>query len=79
MDSMTQCDATLTSQKLLYTRAAIDLMRVRIEELRSRKNDPTSIQFLGRNFPLVQELHRLWDALPERSGVPHPCDVWSWL
>lgn len=76
---MTQDDATPTSQQLAYMMAALNLMRARIEELRTTKNDASSILFLGRNFPLVQELHRLWDALPDLKGVPHPCEVWSWL
>lgn len=76
---MTQSDAAPTSQQMAYMMAALDLMRARIEELRTRRDDASSIIFLGRNFSLVQELHRLWDALPDLKGVPHPCEVWSWL
>jgi hypothetical protein len=76
---MTQGDATLTTLQQLYTMAALDLLRTRIEDLKSRGHEANAILFLGRNFPLVQELHRRWDALPEPKGVPRPCDIWSWL
>jgi hypothetical protein len=76
---MTQGDATLASRQLLYTLAALELMRARIEDLRGKANDFNSLLFLGRNISLLQELHLRWDALPEPKGVPRPCDVWSWL
>ncbi len=77
---MTQGDATPTSQQVLYTKAALDLMRARIEDLRGKPNEASALLFLGRNFALVQELHRCWDALPAiKGGLPCPGDVWSWL
>jgi hypothetical protein len=79
VDGMTQDDAKLVSLQQLYTMAALELMRARIEDLRSKGNDASAILFLGRNFTLVEALHRRWDALPEPRSVPRPCDIWSWL
>ena len=76
---MTQGDPTLTYRQLLYTMAALDLMRARIADLRSKPSHADPLLFLGRNISLLQELHRRWDALPEPKGVPRPSDVWSWL
>lgn len=76
---MTQGDAKVAAQQLLYTMTALQIMRARIADLRSKDQDASALLFLGRNLPLLQELNHRWDALPELKGVPRPCEIWSWL
>jgi hypothetical protein len=61
-----------------YQRAVIDIMRQRLAELRP-SGDSQLVVFLGKSRQVIDDLLRLWEALPHRDGLVPPEEVIGWL
>jgi hypothetical protein len=63
----------------LYLCTVVDLLRARLEEIGQTSHRSDMLLFMGQRRTLIEELTRLWDALEDREGLPHPSMVLTYL